>query len=641
METRTKKKDKRPNIYDLVGGAKELLQSELPTLRQCLQYSLLLDERSVTTLTNRKKFQQVNIAIRNIWLSVNPLLVLQSEKYTLDRLLKEYDSAQKAAPAKKSSSAFQSDFLCRMDKLFDILKCKCEIHSCVDFSCNGCPAGAHITCSCPAPMKIPTMELKFMMLQRDKVGITSTIQIGTVDKRESKRVDKLLKRKADLEEAENLKRAQLHQPTTSSQLSSDSDDIVAALSSQSEYDSSDSAAAASSLSYNFMDVSKISAAAIRYGVSNRATAAIGTATLVAAKDAKLLKDEIRDEIIIDKNKIRRAKQKHMNDARELSSMQLQNSDITGILFDGRKDCTKLLTRGDDGKLHPSEVLEEHYSICGEPGGEYLTHLTLDGDDRGTMKPAEHLASLIHEWLCDNNLSDRLNAIGGDSTNVNTGWKGGAITNLEKLLGRKLIWLICALHTNELPLRHLMVKLDGKTISNNKFDGPIGKCIPKVLELPVLEQIPPIDIQIDLIEMTDDILNDLSGDQKYLYDIVSAIKSQQMPIDLRCRKIGPHNHARWLNLANRLCRLWCSDHKLDTHNTHKLKQLVQFVVAVYAPMWFLIKRDNKWYHGPGHVLRQLVLIRQLDPGIQELVTPHIKKNSMERTQRASSASDAGQ
>ena len=33
------------------------------------------------------------------------------------------------------------------------------------------------------------------------------------------------------------------------------------------------------------------------------------------------------------------------------------------------------------------------------------------------------------------------AIGGDSTNVNTGWKSGARAHLETLLRGKLVWLV--------------------------------------------------------------------------------------------------------------------------------------------------------------------------------------------------------
>ena len=64
----------------------------------------------------------------------------------------------------------------------------------------------------------------------------------------------------------------------------------------------------------------------------------------------------------------------------------------------------------------------------------------------------------------------------DSTNDNTGWKGGAMAHLEKLFGRKLVWFVCDLHTNELPLRHLIIDLDGKTLSNNKWSSSLGQML---------------------------------------------------------------------------------------------------------------------------------------------------------------------
>ena len=102
----------------------------------------------------------------------------------------------------------------------------------------------------------------------------------------------------------------------------------------------------------------------------------------------------------------------------------------------------------------------------------FAHLTLDPEDRAVdVRPTKQLASLIYQWLCDNQMEESLQAIGGDSTNVNTGWKGGAIAHLETMLGRKMIWIICALLTNELPLRHLFISMDGRTVSDNKFEGP--------------------------------------------------------------------------------------------------------------------------------------------------------------------------
>ena len=68
---------------------------------------------------------------------------------------------------------------------------------------------------------------------------------------------------------------------------------------------------------------------------------------------------------------------------------------------------------------------------------------------------------MYDWIVEDGINKSLIAIGADSTNLNTGCKGGAIDFLENKLERRLIWLICALHTNELPIEHLMAELDVK------------------------------------------------------------------------------------------------------------------------------------------------------------------------------------
>ena len=60
--------------------------------------------------------------------------------------------------------------------------------------------------------------------------------------------------------------------------------------------------------------------------------------------------------------------------------------------------------------------------------------------------------------------------GGDSTPVNTGASGRIMHLLEVLLGRRLVRVICELHTNELPLRHIIEQLDGPTSGANSFTG---------------------------------------------------------------------------------------------------------------------------------------------------------------------------
>ena len=94
------------------------------------------------------------------------------------------------------------------------------------------------------------------------------------------------------------------------------------------------------------------------------------------------------------------------------------------------------------------------------------------------------------------------AIGGDSTNVNTGWEGGAMHWVEIKLGPKLNWFVCALHTNELMLQHLMTALDGKTLSNNKWTGNIGKMLDSATELEIDPSFSKLSIGQPLISLSD-------------------------------------------------------------------------------------------------------------------------------------------
>ena len=66
----------------------------------------------------------------------------------------------------------------------------------------------------------------------------------------------------------------------------------------------------------------------------------------------------------------------------------------------------------------------------------------------------------------------LRTLGYDGTVVNTVSKNEVLTQLEKAAGGPLQWLICQLHENELPLRYLFKKLDGKTTGSSSFNETI-------------------------------------------------------------------------------------------------------------------------------------------------------------------------
>lgn len=67
--------------------------------------------------------------------------------------------------------------------------------------------------------------------------------------------------------------------------------------------------------------------------------------------------------------------------------------------------------------------------------------------------------------------------------------GGAIRLMEDELDKSLQWLVCLLHCNELPLRALLLHLDGKTAGPSQFKGPIGKLLDGCEKLPIVKFVP--------------------------------------------------------------------------------------------------------------------------------------------------------
>ena len=234
------------------------------------------------------------------------------------------------------------------------------------------------------------------------------------------------------------------------------------------------------------------------------------------------------------------------------------------------------------------------------------------------KPAKRIALGVYDWIDSYGAKDSIQVIGGDSTNTITGWTGGALSHLEKLLGHKCIWSVCMIHLNELPLRHLIETLDGKTCSANKFKGEIGKILPKVYELPINYKFKALPGGEDLIDLPEDIVKTLSTDQHNCYLLVKAIKSGNLSRDLANKKGGPINHARWLTTGQALLMLWVREHKLHRETLRKFELIVNFVVQIYFKLYFDIKVKNSLVYGPIHVLTSLRLFRTQPKEVQDAI-----------------------
>ena len=113
--------------------------------------------------------------------------------------------------------------------------------------------------------------------------------------------------------------------------------------------------------------------------------------------------------------------------------------------------------------------------------------------------------------------------------TNTGHRNGAIRLLQCRLSRPLHWFIYYLHLNELPFRHLCVKLIGSSEGLAQWNGSIGKALSTCESLPlsttgirVIADGPPPPY-VDL--------RDLNWDQAYLYKMMTAIIAGKQKITM--------------------------------------------------------------------------------------------------------------
>ncbi|GBO24711.1 hypothetical protein AVEN_215934-1 [Araneus ventricosus] len=89
--------------------------------------------------------------------------------------------------------------------------------------------------------------------------------------------------------------------------------------------------------------------------------------------------------------------------------------------------------------------------------------------------------------------------------------------MELILNRPLQWLVCQLHANEVPLRHLYAHVDITTTGPRSLTGEIRKSLVGYEKLPVVSSTP---IENTLYEVTNK--KDLSTDQLYLMEICEVI-----------------------------------------------------------------------------------------------------------------------
>lgn len=174
----------------------------------------------------------------------------------------------------------------------------------------------------------------------------------------------------------------------------------------------------------------------------------------------------------------------------------------------------------DGRYYNRTIMKKHITIVGEPHSIFLSHVTAEDGTSLTIsnRLMEHLEN---KSIRTNSLS----AIGSD---------GGVILRVETFLNRPLNWFICMLHLNELPFRHLFLKLDGATTGPKSFTGVLGK---KLKDCEKSDMVEFESISCEYFPNLDDYQNKLSQDQKYLYKMCRAIISGTCSVHIHIHNVN--------------------------------------------------------------------------------------------------------
>ena len=591
------------------------------------------------------------------------------------RLLKEWERAKLAA-RNKLGKMQKTELEKRLDMLLDPLFCTCSpIVLCKEIGCQGpkatppCNLGAHLpSCSCPREKKIPQIELQFVKSQREKKSEKDGMQMSLDDFKEDARQKKAASQKEKekqgietqtvkmkMKEIELQERVKEHESVTLEEEGGGGEEENIgeneAIGGQEKGPEGDIESGENKK--NTMSITRTAQTSMRYELSVRSTAALCTAFLGDLIENGELSPS-KWTLAMDPSKLQKARNKVLEEASEQGARQTEEDSIKSIMFDSRIDETKVRQYDEETGRHYSRIKKEDHFTITDGDGWFLVHITKPektdkeeeaadtgddtaeaGDDASSgepeerqkkQKPAEVVARLVYDWLKTHGLHTTLQFLACDSTNSNTGWRAGIIAWLEKLLGSKMTWLICQLHTNELGLRHLFQHLDGKTDSKTDWSGPLGKLLKSVYSLERNYSFKKICVGPELIVLPPEVKSDISTDQSQFYQLVEAVRSGKLERKLGLRKTGNMVHSRWLTFAEAVLLLWMSKHGLSGELLQRLETIVIYIVSVYGLMWFQIKVKHSWIKGPRHVLTHLTLLKLQSPEVQAVLLPYLRTSA---------------
>ena len=198
--------------------------------------------------------------------------------------------------------------------------------------------------------------------------------------------------------------------------------------------------------------------------------------------------------------------------------------------------------------------------------------------------------------------------------------------IENTLGRRLFRVVCTLHLNELPWRHVCIDIDGPTDSKNTFKGVVGKLLPKVEDLEWNTNFKKVTDGPGLPNISDEIASDLSSDQLILFLCYDSVRTGKIRVELYSLTPGLLSHSRWLTHAVRNLLLYMKKNGLKGKNRTNLRKFAQFIMTNYTVMWFRLKQKGSIGEAPRHLFGQIKLTEHLSKEVQRIARKNLSRNA---------------
>ena len=584
-----------------------LLPTKLDILKNYFYLkSFLLHLKNTRKLTDDEKDLIYESLVREtceIWRHSSIPII--EEKYVKKSIIKVVQKAEYLASRRKSDRETDdiwiqqtvSDF----NELLDCARCRCFTKA-----TNFDDIDSTI-CKCEAIAKIPHFaskdftDLQFYVDQKT----TRKLRNGSTDIATSKKIFKIVekfesqKRKAE-EKSERVKRQKIRENSSFDSIDLEFFEPVTETDDVNVVDDNQSEVNQTKIPRNHFEFEESIEVSRRYGISLNATTALMNAH---TNDLSKILGFSPEQYYVSQTKMSNSKSKYGE--KMIASHEQNTKDLVCIGFDGKKGKSKI--------KNSREITIEKVSVNSHPGAKYVDHF-IPKNSTG-FELARELLLVLKKYKS----KDTLLAMLCDGCRANTGHTIGAFRYVELDLARPLQHIVCLLHENELPLRHLFETIDGKSSGPDSFTGYVGKQIggKEGLVLKSVEEsskfkrvpgkVPKIDFEIE------------NNDLKYLYKICHLVQDGPENGDLSVLNEipGKLHGGRWVTLFSWIVRLYCqtkrpvfiNPRKRTRSQFHeKLLRLVRIILNLYAPMALEIRHQPNVTNGAKHLFKQLSLAR---------------------------------